>query len=186
VEITHSTAPETSAAKGKLDEAKLAEPERSGVNFGKLISACRIGLDYRSVKLSLRTKLLLFIISISAFSMLVSAFILYSLQRQQLIENAESSTQALSNILLENLHHALQSNDWTMVNDVVQSAMIEEFETVRILSDEGLLGPARTGEVGSHLDTSGSVCRMCHVSSMPPANKTVIFGQTRATKSYST
>jgi nitrate/nitrite-specific signal transduction histidine kinase len=129
------------------------------------------------IKLDLRTKLLLFIISISALSMLVSAFILYSLQRQQLIQNAESSTVVLSNILLENLHHAMQSNDWAMVDDIIQSAMAEgNFAAVRILTDEGVIGASSNPtEVGIRLDRSEPACRMCHETAVPATNKTILF-----------
>lgn len=177
MEITRPQAPEPSAIQGTQDGETLTGPEGIGASLGKLISGHKVRLDHQFFKLSLRTKLILFIIGISVVSMLISAFVLFRLQRQQLIENAQSTTLTLSNILLENLHHAMQTNDWTMVNQVVQSATVDgNIESVRILSDEGVIGASSIpDEVGARLDRSATACRTCHQGSAPPTNKTVIF-----------
>lgn len=121
----------------------------------------------------LRFRLLFLVIGIALVSLLSSILILFSFQRKQLIESARSSTTLVSNLVEANLQHAMQSDDWDMVNDLIQTAAGEHaVDALRIVSPQGVvLASSDSNELGSHLSPEGPVCQQCHAADSRSTSK---------------
>lgn len=127
-------------------------------------------------------KLLSLIIGVSLISVLASSFLLLRFQRQQLVDAAQSSTTALSNTIEANLQHAMVTNDWVMLKDLVQAvAAAGDVETVRVLNTQGLVAVSSVaGEAGLWLEHTEPACRTCHAAGDgagggPSSNRTALF-----------
>lgn len=157
-----------------MDVTRLAVPE-STIREPKCGSAA--GAGFRLFKPGMSFKLLFLVVSVSLISVLAFTFLLFDFQRRQLIDNAQSATTALSNTIEANLQHAMLTDDWTMVNDIVRAVVAERtVETVRILDTRGVVGvSSRPDEVGERFDQTEPACQFCHAGSTPPSNKTTVF-----------
>lgn len=131
----------------------------------------------RGINLGLKFKLSFLVISVSLISVWVSTFILLSLQRRQLIGNAEASATVLSDTLEANLQHAMLTNDWTMVEDLVKTVIAEKsIDTIRILDVDGNVGISTLPqEVGARFDQTQPLCRSCHEDNARTSSKTVVI-----------
>lgn len=134
-------------------------------------------LTLRAFKPGLRFKLLSLVIGTSLISVLISTFMLFSFQRQQIAQNAQAATTTLSNTIESNLLHAMLTDDWRMVNEIIQAVVDEEtVDTVRILNARGVVRASSTPyEVGTRFDPAQPICQQCHASSSPTTDTTVIF-----------
>lgn len=130
----------------------------------------------------LRFRLLFLIIGVALICLLATIYFLYSIQSQQLIENARSSTTALSNMVEANLRHAMQDDDWSMVNDIVLIAHAENtIDSLRILNLQGeVLASSNQSELGFRFKQTDSLCQQCHAASPRPLNR--VGGYEPATK----
>jgi nitrate/nitrite-specific signal transduction histidine kinase len=134
------------------------------------------GGGYRSFYRGLRFKLLLLVFGISLIIMLSSTFLLFYFQRQQVIDNIQSSSLALSNTIEANLQHAMITRDPTMVNEILRAVVAEQtVDMLRILDAQGIVRASSIpGEIGSQFDRNEAACQFCHEESLPPGNKTII------------
>lgn len=149
----------------------------SETEVSKPISSHTTGFLFRAFKPGLRFKLLSLVLSISLISVVISTFVLFSFQRKQIIQNAQSATIVLSNTIKSNLLHAMLTDDWGMVKEIIQAVVAEgTIDTVRILDARGVVGASSTPyEVGARFDQSQPACQFCHASNSPTTNTTAIF-----------
>lgn len=157
-----------------MDVTRLAVSE-SATSEPKHGREARVGI--RALKFGLRFKLLFLIAGVSLLTVLASTSLLFNFQRQQLIDNAESAATTLSSTIQAGLRHAMFTDDWTMVNDVVQAVVAETaVKSLRILNTQGFVGvSSMPDELGKRFNLSDPVCQLCHASSAPVDNKTVFF-----------
>jgi nitrate/nitrite-specific signal transduction histidine kinase len=157
-----------------MDVTRLAVAE-SAICKPKSGNEVRPGVRFFRPGLSF--KLVCLVVSVSLVAVLASTLLLFNFQRRQLIANALAATTIVSNIIEANLHHAMLTDDWKMVDDVVQAVVAEQsIDTLRILDTQGIVGvSSRPGEVGKRFALSEPACQFCHVTESPPANKTVVF-----------
>lgn len=115
----------------------------------------------------LKVKLIFIVVVVSLASVLLSTFLLYGFQRSQLIENAETATAALSNIIAANFRHAMIIKDWIMVEDILKDVAAEpSVDAVRILNPDGMvIVSSIPGEIGTVIDPSDAYCLSCHTGS---------------------
>jgi nitrate/nitrite-specific signal transduction histidine kinase len=141
--------------------------------------AIKASLGYHGFKPMLRFKLLFLIGSIVLVSVMISSFTLIYFQRLQLIQNAQTSTQVLSNTLEADLQHAMLSNDWSMAKDVIQRVAEEKtIDSIRLLDANGIIGiSSLPNELGKRLDRSDPTCQLCHAAKSPNSSKTVILSK---------
>ena len=148
----------------------------SGVNHLGLEAGSLI----RGFKPGLRFKLLILVAGISLVSLLTSTLLLFNFQRQQIIQNAESNTNALSNVIKSNLRHAMISADQGMQKEVIQAVVSAgTVDVARILDRRGMVSTSSSpSEVGLWFSQAQPACQICHASKTITTKKTVIFSKT--------
>jgi nitrate/nitrite-specific signal transduction histidine kinase len=124
----------------------------------------------------MRVKLLTLILSVSFVTVLVSAFLLFNLHRQQLINNAQFGAAALGKSIEAGLHHAMVKNDWTMIHDIMNAVVNEGIVTsLRILDKEGIVSVSSSQEeIEQRFSQTDPQCRLCHITDQPPNNKVMV------------
>ena len=144
----------------------------SEVNTGR-----EAGSVLRAFQPGLRFKLSALVASISLVGVLISTFVLLNFQRQQIIQNAESTTTAISNTIKTNLRHAMLSVDRNMTDEIIRALVSGgTVETVRILDARGVVRASSfPSEVGSSYNRAQPGCQFCHSSQSPATTKTAIF-----------
>ena len=116
-------------------------------------------------------RLLVIVVGVSIAGALVSSVLILSLQRRQVLENAEATAVGIAASLEASLEHAMVRNDWAMVDQIVE-AMGGRQDTgwIRIIDMTGLVFasslPAEKGRILS-LDSPG--CVACHTG--PPGTR---------------
>ncbi len=128
-------------------------------------------------KPGLSFKLLLIVVGVSMLGVLVSALLVLSLQRQQLIDSAEKATTRLGNAVAASLEHAMLSHDEVMAAQITQAMVSKaEVERVRILDAQGIVWVSSMSvEVGDRFDQGAPACQLCHTVRPAPNNKTNIL-----------
>jgi nitrate/nitrite-specific signal transduction histidine kinase len=108
---------------------------------------------------------------------LISTLLLFSYQRRQLIEIAQTSAVSLSKMVVVNLRHAMLTADRELVNQDIQSIMAEhEFDSIRILNNQGVVGASSVAaELGSRLNQADAVCQTCHAGAPQPQKESALF-----------
>ena len=159
-----------------MDFPRLAVPKSA---TGKPKQDRKARTTNRVLKLGLRSKLLILVVSIALGSVLISSFILLDFQRLQLIQNAQTSTTVLSGTLEANLHHAMLTHDWSMVNNIVRGVAADKtIGTIRILDTKGMVSTSSLpGEVGTQLNRTDPMCKPCHNEGVLTSNKTVVLNK---------
>jgi nitrate/nitrite-specific signal transduction histidine kinase len=127
-------------------------------------------------KARLNLKLLLIVVSVSLIGSLVSAFIVLTLQRQQLIGHAQATATRLSDVVEASLEHAMLTNDRIVAGEIIQAVVNEEsVERIRVLDADGVAQISSTPtEVGQRFDRSQSGCQVCHIDEVAPDSQTII------------
>lgn len=135
------------------------------------------GLISRAFRPGLRLKLLVLVSSISLVGVLISTFLLFNIQRRQIIQNAEANTSTLGSTIKANLKHAMVTVDRKMTNDLLKGIVAEEtVDAVRILNAQGVVTEsALPSEVGKQYSQSQPACQICHSQNTTITDKTVIF-----------
>lgn len=115
---------------------------------------------------SLRFRLLFLIIGVALVSLLVSIPIIFGVQRNQLIANAHTATNALSKLVEANLLNAMRSDDWYTVNEIIRIAVKERaIDSLRILNLEGrVIATSHISELGSNFELTDQLCQQCHAA----------------------
>lgn len=159
-----------------MDFPRLAVPKSA---TGEPKQDLKARTTNRVLKLGLRSKLLILVVSIALGSVLISSFILLDFQRLQLIQNAQTSTTVLSGTLEANLHHAMLTHDWSMVNNIVRGVAADKtIGTIRILDTKGMVSTSSLpGEVGTQLNRTDPMCKPCHNEGVLTSNKTVVLNK---------
>ncbi len=140
---------------------------------GVLQSTRKVGRFLHVLKPGLRFHLLFVVIGVALITLLASIYILFSFQRTQLIENARASSAALSNLVEANLFHAMQTDDWSMINDIIQLAVAERtIDTLRIVNTQGdVLASSDLSELSASFDLQDNLCQQCHAAGDRTFNK---------------
>jgi nitrate/nitrite-specific signal transduction histidine kinase len=127
-------------------------------------------------KARLNLKLLLIVVSVSLIGSLVSAFIVLTLQRQQIIGHARATATRLSNVVEASLEHAMLTNDRAMASEIVRAVVSEEgVERIRVLNADGVTQISSTPtEVGEHFDRGQPACQFCHTEGVRPDSQTAV------------
>lgn len=129
--------------------------------------------------LSLGTKILFLVTSTALVAVLATSFMLVSLQRQQLIANAERDVTRWHAPLRFSLEHGMMENDSELVGRVVSSvAQDMRADWVRIIDSEGVIRNSSVpGEEGTRLDLTDESCQACHTTAkdMPRDTTMVSF-----------
>ena len=109
---------------------------------------------------SLRNRVLLIIVGASLIIVLVSAWLSFRYQREQLINSAQATTETLSNAILANLKHAMLTVDWDMLNESVQDvAAAGAVEALRIMDHQGFVYASSIGgEIGARFNQEDPLC----------------------------
>jgi nitrate/nitrite-specific signal transduction histidine kinase len=125
----------------------------------------------------LSLKLLLIVVGVSLIGSLVSAFIVLTLQRQQIIGHAQATATRLGNAVEASLEHAMLTNDRAMAGEIVQAIVSEEgIERIRVLDPKGVARISSTpAEIGEHFDRSQAACQACHTNGVRPDSPTTVF-----------
>jgi nitrate/nitrite-specific signal transduction histidine kinase len=125
----------------------------------------------------LSLKLLLIVVGVSLIGSLVSAFIVLTLQRQQIIGHAQATATRLGNAVEASLEHAMLTNDRAMASEIVQAIVSEEgIERIRVLDPKGVARISSTpAEIGEHFDRSQAACQACHTNGVRPDSPTTVF-----------
>ncbi len=112
----------------------------------------------------LRFKLLLIVVGLSLLVMVFLSLLLYNLQRQQLIENAQESTNLISNMLEANLQHAMLTREVGMINGILSvSRQSSGLSSISILNDKGEIKfNTDLSEVNVLVPLTDPVCQNCH------------------------
>lgn len=128
-------------------------------------------------KPGLSLKLLLIVVGVSLINVLVSSFLVLTLQRRQLIESTQAATIRLSDTIEASLEHAMVENDWPLVDHMVQSVVAEErIKTIRILDAQGVVRVSSSSEeVGKRFDQGEPSCQFCHANTARPGNQAAIL-----------
>jgi len=118
----------------------------------------------------LSIKLLCIVVGVSLLGVSASSFLMLTLQRQELIASAEAASARLSRTIGTAMAHAMLSNDWTIIDTIVQNvADGETVDRVRILDPQGVARVSSSpSEVGTRFDRSGPVCQSCHAAGNVP------------------
>ncbi len=157
-----------------MDFSKLPSPKLIP-HTPRLSSEPHSGFSLFKPGLSFR--LLLIVVGVSLIGMLVSSLLVLTLQRQQLIDSSEAATTRLSNAIEASLGHAMLTNDWALVNQMIQDVVVDEnVERIRIID---ALGKVRVSsipaEMGTLLDRTEPACQFCHAEGYEPQIKTAIL-----------
>jgi nitrate/nitrite-specific signal transduction histidine kinase len=133
--------------------------------------------DFPLFKPGLSLKLLVIVIGVSLINVLVSSFLVLTLQRRQLIESTQAATIRLSDAIEAGLEHAMVENDWPLVDHMVQSVVAEErIKRIRILDAQGVVQVSSSAEeVGERLDRGEPSCQFCHPNTARPGNQAAIL-----------
>ncbi len=125
----------------------------------------------------LRFKLMFFVGILTFFVMVVLSIFLYNLQRQQLVENAQSGTTMISTLLEANLQHAMLTYDIEMIDDIlVQSLENTRVKSIDILNGDGVKKYSTDpNQVGKQISIQDEKCQNCHAVNDPSENKTVVM-----------
>jgi nitrate/nitrite-specific signal transduction histidine kinase len=128
-------------------------------------------------KPGLNLKLLLIVVGVSLINVLVSSFLVLTLQRRQLIESTQAATIRLSDTIEASLEHAMVENDWLLVDHMAQSVVAEErIKRIRILDAQGVVRVSSSPEeVGERFDRSEPLCQFCHPNTARPGNQAKIL-----------
>jgi nitrate/nitrite-specific signal transduction histidine kinase len=120
-------------------------------------------------------KLLLIAVVVSLIGVLASSLLVQSLQRQQLIELAKSTSSHDSDLIAVSLEHSMLDNG-NMSSQIIQ-AMVGQgiVQHIQILDPHGVVrASSDPSEVGTVLDQKASLCQKCHVAGAAPSHKTII------------
>ncbi|MCL4488789.1 MAG: HAMP domain-containing protein [Chloroflexi bacterium] len=129
-------------------------------------------------KTTLGFKLLVIAVGVSLIGVVTSSLLVQSLQRQQLIDLAKSTSSRASDLIAISLEHSMMDNG-NLSNQIIQ-AMVGEgiVRRIRILDPQGVVrASSNPSDVGQALSLEASPCRDCHTSAAPPAVHTVISAQ---------
>lgn len=112
----------------------------------------------------LRFKLLLIVSGLSILVMGLLSVLLFSLQREQLIENAQDSTALISNMLEANLQHAMLTRQVGMINGILAaSRQSSGLSSIRILNDKSVIKfNTDASMVDVQVALSDPLCQHCH------------------------
>ncbi len=160
-----------------MDITRKTDPE-SSISVGKVTESWS---GIRAFKTTLRFKLLLIVVGVSLVSVLGSTFLFINHQRRQLIESAEMSATSLSNTIEANLHHAMLTDDRAMINEIIQSVVVENsVDALSIMDDQGFVSASSTSsEVGTRLFQEQVPCQNCHSGSALPKNNIISFKENK-------
>ena len=128
----------------------------------------------------LRFKLMFVVGSLTLIVMVVLSVLLYNLQRQQLVENAQNGTAMVSTLLEANLRHAMLTYDRDMVNDIlVESMQNPNVRSIKILNGEGTVKYSTNPfQVETTISIQEEACQNCHAVADPSTDKTVVIQPT--------
>jgi nitrate/nitrite-specific signal transduction histidine kinase len=128
-------------------------------------------------KPGLNFKLLLIVVGVSLIGMLLSSFLVLTLQRRQLIASTQAATIRLSDTIEASLEHAMVENDWPLVDHMVQSVVAEDrIKRIRILDAQGVVRVSSSSEeVGERFDRGEPPCQFCHPTVARPGNQMTIL-----------
>ena len=146
----------------------LPRSVRQGPLTGGRTGKGRVALTTPRPGLSL--KLLLIVVSVSLIGVLISASLVLSLERQTLIKSALAASIRLDRLLEADLEYAMLHDNWTLVDEIVHSAVAEgAVESIRILDAQGIVRvSSRPGEVGRRLNRDDPQCQSCHQGDSAP------------------
>jgi nitrate/nitrite-specific signal transduction histidine kinase len=124
----------------------------------------------------LRFKLIFFIVGVSLVSVLASTFLLITLQRKQLVDNARAETTTLSSIVESSLQHAMLAENKEMVEEIIWAiAASPTINKIRILDAQGTVSATSDAqEIGSHFEKTDQACTFCHTGENTPENQTIV------------
>ena len=127
--------------------------------------------------LTMRVRILFIIVSAALIIVLVTTVLSLNQQRQHLIEEAQSTTTALSNAIKANLHHAMLTVDRELLNESAQAVVAEgAVEALRIIDDQGVVRVSSTeSEIGTRYTQTETVCQACHIDGDSPRRNNVIL-----------
>lgn len=120
-------------------------------------------------------KLLIIAVVVSLIGVFVSSLLVQSLQHQQLVELAKSTSSHASDLIAVSLEHSMLDNG-QMSNQIIQ-AMVGEgvVQHIQILDTDGVVrASSNPGEVGEVFDLKAPLCAECHAAGAAPSGKTII------------
>jgi nitrate/nitrite-specific signal transduction histidine kinase len=148
-----------------MDHPQTLAPERSLEHKTRLIQF-KPGLGF---------KLLVIAVVVSLIGVFTSSLLVQSLQRQQLIELAKSTSSHASDLIAVSLEHSMLDNG-NMSNQIIQ-AMVGEgiVQQIQILDTHDVVkASSDPSEVGEVLDQKAPLCQNCHAAGAAPSHKTII------------
>lgn len=128
-------------------------------------------------------KLLLIAVGVSLIGVLASSLLVEALQRQQLIELAESTSSRASDLIAVSLEHTMLDSG-EMSNQVIQ-AMVGKgiVQQIQLLDTQGVVKvSSNPNEVGLVLDRNVPPCQDCHATGAPSRSKTVITTSSKGSR----
>ncbi len=157
-----------------MDFSRLL-PSRFVIAIRRRSAGAHSGFPFFRPGLSL--KLLLIVVGVSLIGMLLSSFLVLTLQRRQLIASTQAATIRLSDTIEASLEHAMVENDWPLVDHMVQSVVAEEsIDRIRILDAQGVVRVSSSSEeVGERFDRGEPSCQFCHPNTARPGNQAAIL-----------
>ena len=130
----------------------------------------------RAWKPNLQAKFVLILVGVTLVSILISSYIVYDFQRQQLIEQSEMSVTLLSSTLEASLRHAMLNGERQPITDLIQSIVAEpQIQKLHIMDGQGAISfSSEPAEVGTLMNEADPDCQACHAVNPVQLNSTVI------------
>ena len=124
----------------------------------------------------LEAKLIAILVAVVLVGMIFSSVLVLSLQRQQLMDSARSSSARVANAIQASFEHAMLTNDTAMLDEMIDVIVGETgLERVRILDMDGrVLHSSVRSEKGYRFDPSEPLCSACHRESVDSASQSTI------------
>jgi len=125
----------------------------------------------------LRFKLMFVVGILTLVVMVVLSVLLYNLQRQQLVQNAQNGTSMVSSLLEANLRHAMLTYDRDIVDEIlVESIQNPNVKSIKILNGEGIVKYSTDpSQVETTISIQEETCQNCHAVDDPSTDKTVVI-----------
>lgn len=127
------------------------------------------------LKPGLGFKLLIIAVSVSLVGVLTSSLLVQSLQRQQLIDLAKTTSSRASDLIAVSLEHSMLDNG-QMSNQIIQ-AMVGEgiVQHIQVLDTQGVVrASSNLSEIGQVPDLKAPPCQDCHAQGTAASRNSVI------------
>lgn len=126
---------------------------------------------------SLRVKIILSIVLTLLIITGFFSFAILSFQRREMLEEFQSHSSHLSELIEVGLQNGMMENDLGIVQDMVGTlSRHEDVEKILIIDKEGRIAVSSDKQdVGKTLSIGDATCQLCHQYSPEDRNRTVVF-----------